>query len=104
MFCSARRSSVRVPPIHGSRGGRKVLTLLNRKTGVADGLMTAARRLIFLKGTDAHDYKFSSAALEDYYHASPTWRARFLASSVYWLKGSGDKDNNLVKRARAALS
>ncbi len=25
-----------------------------------------ARRLIFRKGTDAHDYKFSSAALEDY--------------------------------------
>ena len=33
--------------------------------------MTAVRRLIFLKGRDAHDYKFSSAALEDYYHASP---------------------------------
>ena len=43
------------------------------------GLITAARRLVFLKGRDSHDYKFSSAALEDYYHASPacapaTWR------------------------------
>jgi hypothetical protein len=65
--------------------------------------MAAARRLIFLKGRDSHDYKFSSAALEDYHHATPAWRARFLASSVYWLKGSGDKDNDLVKRARAAL-
>jgi hypothetical protein len=83
---------------------RKVLALLDGNDGVPDGLMTAARRLIFLKGSDSHDYKFSSAALEDYYHATPAWRARFLASSVFWLKGTGDKDNDLVKRARAALA
>jgi hypothetical protein len=83
---------------------RKVLALLDRKDGSPEGLMTAARRLIFLKGRDSHDYKFSSAALEDYYHATPAWRARFLASTVFWLKGSGDEDNDLVKRARAALS
>jgi hypothetical protein len=83
---------------------RKVLALLDRDGAVPEGLMTAARRLIFLKGSDSHDYKFSSAALEDYYHATPAWRKRFLASSVFWLKGSGDKDNDLVKRARAALS
>ncbi len=83
---------------------RKVLALLDRKDGTPEGLMTAARRLIFLKGSDSHDYKFSSAALEDYYHATPAWRARFLASSVFWLKGSGDRDNDLIRRARAALA
>jgi hypothetical protein len=83
---------------------RKVLALLDRKEGAPEGLMTAARRLIFLKGTDSHDYKFSSAALEDYYHATPAFRDRYLASSVFWLKGSGDRDNSLVKRARAALA
>ena len=36
--------------------------------------MTGARRLIFTKGTDSHDYKFSSAALEDFYHVSPRWQ------------------------------
>jgi hypothetical protein len=87
-----------------AEAARKVLALLDAKDGSPEGLMTAARRLIFLKGRDSHDYKFSSAALEDYYHATPAWRARFLASSVYWLKGSGDEDNDLVKRARAALS
>ena len=71
---------------------------------VADIRQMGARRLIFLKGRDSHDYKFSSAALEDYYHATPAWRARFLASSVFWLKGTGDEDNDLVKRARAALA
>src|SRR5262245_19895548 len=63
----------------------------------------AARRLIFRKGTDSHDYKFSSAVLEDYAHVSPAWRDRYLAASVYWLKGSGDRDSRLVERTRAAL-
>jgi hypothetical protein len=63
----------------------------------------AARRLVFLKGTNAHDYKFSSAVLEDYEHVSPGWRDRYLAASVFNLRGSGDADNALVKRTRAAL-
>lgn len=62
-----------------------------------------ARRLIFLKGTNSHDYKFSSAILEDYLQMAPPWRDRFLAASVFNLKGSGDRDNELVQRTRAAL-
>jgi hypothetical protein len=60
--------------------------------------------LIFLKGRDSHDYKFSSAVLEDYHHLGLPGRDRFLAASVFNLKGSGAPDNDLVKRARAALS
>jgi hypothetical protein len=67
-------------------------------------LINAARRLVFLKGDDPHDYKFSSAVLEDYYHASPEWRERYLASSLLLLPGSADRDNALVKRTRAALT
>ena len=67
-------------------------------------LIDAARRLVFLKGDDPHDYKFSSAVLEDYYHTSPKYRDRFLASSLLLIPGSTDKDNNLVKRTRSALS
>ena len=66
-------------------------------------LIDAARRLVFLKGDDAHDYKFSSAVLEDYFNASPAWRERYLASSLLLLPGSADRDNDLVKRTRAAL-
>ena len=69
----------------------------------AEPLITAARRLVFLKGDDAHDYKFSSAVLEDYYNVSPTWRERYLASSLVLLPGSGDRDNGLVKRTRGAF-
>ena len=67
-------------------------------------LIDAARRLVFMKGDDPHDYKFSSAALEDYFNSSPTSRARFLASSVLLLPKSADKDNSLVQRTRSALS
>jgi len=67
-------------------------------------LIDAARVLVFLKGTNAHDYKFSSAALEDFYHVSPPWRNRYLATSVFNLRGSSEQDNDLVKRTRAALS
>jgi hypothetical protein len=66
-------------------------------------LMDAARLLVFLKGNDSHDYKFSSAVFEDYGHLSETWRARFLAASMFQLRGAGDKDNPLVERTRAAL-
>ena len=58
------------------------------KGGSAEKLMAQARRLIFAKGTDSHDYKFSSAVLEDYYHVSPAWRPRFLAASMANLRGS----------------
>jgi hypothetical protein len=73
------------------------------KTGNAEDVIDAARILTFLKGNDAHDYKFSSAALEDYYLVSPEWRNRFLASSMFMLNTSAENDNRLVDRTRQAL-
>lgn len=66
-------------------------------------LVRAARLLIFAKGTDSHDYKYSSAALEDYALVSPPWRKRFLAASTFLLRGSHDRDNRLIHRIRTAL-
>ena len=71
--------------------------------GSARPIIDAARRLIFSKGRDAHDYKYSSAVLEDYYNVSREFRDTFLALSVFNLKGSGHRDNPLVKQIRAAL-
>jgi hypothetical protein len=85
---------------HAAAG--KLLGYLNAG-GDAQKVIDAARLLIFLKGTNAHDYKFSSAALEDFYHISPAWRNRFLASSVFSLRGSKLPDNRLVARTRDAL-
>ena len=70
----------------------------------AEPLINAARRLIFLKGDDAHDYKFSSAVLEDVYALPPALRPAFMAASMFHFRGSGDSDNNLIRRARAALA
>ena len=81
---------------------RKVLSYL-RSHPQPKELIDAARVLVFLKGNNTHDYKFSSAVLEDYYHVSPTWRDRYLASSMFNLRGSEGADNPLVKRTRAAL-
>lgn len=71
--------------------------------GSAHDLVDAARRMLFLKGDNAHDYKFSEAVLEDYLHVSPDYRDRFLATAVFNLRGSGDRDSGLVERTRAAI-
>jgi hypothetical protein len=85
---------------------RNLLDYLQRSpddAAAAKELMDTARMLVFLKGNDAHDYKFSSAILEDYYHVSPEWRDICLAADAFMLPGSADRDNSLVERTRAAL-
>src|SRR5262249_10620655 len=83
---------------------RQALASLKRGPEAARELADPGRLLIFLKANDSHDYKFSSAVMEDYAHVSPAWRDRFLAASLFWLKGSGSPDVPLVKRTRAALA
>jgi hypothetical protein len=86
---------------------RKTLALLSTERpgeAPAEELLDAARLLVFLKGNDAHDYKFSSAILEDYYHVSPEWRNKYLALNMFKLRSALDDDNSLVARTRAALN
>jgi hypothetical protein len=86
-----------------ARAARLALAFLqNNPTGVRE-LSDEARRWIFLKGNDAHDYKFSSAVLEDTEQMSAGVRERFLAASLYWLKGADAADSPVVRRTRAAL-
>lgn len=82
---------------------RKALAYL-QQGGNAKAFVSRARHLVFLKGRDAHDYKFSSAVLEDYHQLPPGMRDRYLASSVFQLRGAKDEDNELVQRTRAALA
>jgi hypothetical protein len=81
----------------------KTLALLKQE-GRAKQLIDAARVLVFLKGNDSHDYKFSTAVLEDYEHVSPAWRNLFLACNLFNLRHSKEADSGLVKRTEAALS
>ena len=85
------------------QAAQQVMTYLSGQ-GDATTLMNAARRLVFLKGDDSHDYKFSSAILEDCLKVSPAHRPAFLAASSYYLKGSAADDNRLVNRIRSALT
>jgi hypothetical protein len=85
------------------RAARKTLALLAADRTQAAALLAAGRRLIFTRGTNSHDYKFSSAILEDFFHATAPWRERFLATSMFYLRGSGGRDTDLLRRTRAAL-
>jgi hypothetical protein len=66
-------------------------------------LVSAARQVLIHKGDDAHDYKFGSAVMEDYQHISPDFQQHYLAASMMWLCGAGDRDNPLVGRTLAAF-
>ena len=66
-------------------------------------LINAARHVLVHKGDDAHDYKFGSAVMEDYRHVSPDFQKHYLAASMMWLCGSGDRENPLVGRTLAAF-
>lgn len=85
-----------------SAAAQKTLKYLQSGGGVRP-LLDEAQRLIYMKGRDSHDYKFSSAIIEDHTHLAPALRDRFLAASVFWLQGSGAPDNALIARTRAAL-
>ena len=63
-----------------------------------------AWEVLLLKAKDAHDYKFSSAASEDFSVISAPWRDRFLAASVLRLHGSQDRTNPLIHRVREAFA
>lgn len=92
-----------VGPAHRVEPARKVLHYL-RQGGDAKALIQEGRRLIFQKGRDAHDYKFTAAVWEDF-HAMPAGiRENHLAASVYHWRGSAESDSDLVKRVRAALN
>lgn len=97
---------------------RDVFSLLgdNREEGsrailkyVQDGgdlsqMLQVAREMVLLKGTDSHDYKYSSAIFEDFRYCSPAWQAKVLAASSHLLTSSKQPDNGLKARIEAAFA
>lgn len=71
--------------------------------GNPQAMVDHARRLVFLKGNDSHDYKFSSAALEDYRSLSPVWQKRFLATATFQLRSSAEQTRPLTQQIQNAL-
>jgi hypothetical protein len=78
--------------------------LLQRDPNALSEYMSEARRLIFLKGNDSHDYKYSSAILEDLVQLSPMWRADFAAACLYKLRSTQEPTTDLVHRIQQALA
>lgn len=73
--------------------------------GSDDLLFAAARRMIFHKGRDSHDYKYGAAAWEECELASdPKWRAPLAAAMMFNLPGAKTPDSPLMIRAREAVA
>jgi len=67
-------------------------------------LQRTAREMVFLKGTDSHDYKYSSAIFEDFRYCSEEWRPVLLAASSHLLTSSKETNNGLEERIAAAFA
>ncbi len=73
--------------------------------GSPDLVFAAARRMIFHKGKDSHDYKYGAAAWEEcQLAADPKWRTPLTAAMMFNLPGAGAPDSPLMKRAREAVA
>ena len=87
-----------------TRAAEKTVGYLARG-GSPDLLFAAARRMIFHKGTNAHDYKYGAAAWEEcQLAADPKWQPALAASMMFNLPGAGTRDSPLMERARAAVA
>lgn len=68
-------------------------------------LFAAARRAIFQKGRDSHDYKYGAAAWEECLHATdPKWQAPLAAAILAYTPGSNAPESPLMKRAKEAVA
>jgi hypothetical protein len=72
--------------------------------GSPEPFFAVARRLIFHKGRDSHDYKYGAAAWEEVHLASdPQWQAPLAAATLAQLPDPERADSPLMNRARHAV-
>src|SRR5208337_3881468 len=92
--------------INDNRGQAAAKTVAYLDRGGSTGrLFDAARRMIFHKGTDSHDYKYGAAIWEECLAATePKWQAPLAAAAMFNLPGATTRDSPLMIRAREAVS
>lgn len=66
-------------------------------------LEAAFRRLVFAKGAESHNYKYSAAMLEEFHLCQPEIAPRILAAGAFYLPVGGSRDARVYERARKAL-
>jgi hypothetical protein len=83
---------------------RKVLVLSQERPEAVPLYVQAAQSWMCQKASsDAHDYKFLAAILEDAQWVSPPWQPHLLAASVHFFHGQQSPDHPVVLQAREAL-
>ena len=86
------------------QAARKTIGFL-KNGGTVEEVYAAARRMILLKGTDSHDFKFGAAAWEESLLAnSPETRLRLTAGMMGHLPAATSADSPFMHRAREAVS
>ena len=81
---------------------QQVFAYLNQGNPVSP-LIQQARTQIFLKGDDSHDYKYSSAVLEDYFQIGPAWRDRYFAAALFKMRHAGERTTGLIQQIQQIL-
>jgi hypothetical protein len=73
--------------------------------GSTELIFDAARRMIFHKGKDSHDYKYGAALLEEFlWSTEPKWRSQIVAASMFNFPGTKTPDSPLMTRARESVA
>ena len=86
------------------KAGAKAMAYLARG-GSPDLIFDAARRMIFHKGRDSHDYKYGAALWEEcLWSTEPKWRNQMIAASMSNFPSAKTADSPLMIRAREALA
>lgn len=75
----------------------------DQKFGHSNEVFDGARRLVFTKCTEHHQYKWPAAVFEDYGRVSPEWRPHMAATAMYYLRGTGHPDSPVIERALEEL-
>ncbi len=86
-----------------AKAAAKVIGYL-RQGGTPDAIFAAARRMIFHKGRDSHQYKYGAAVWEETQLASdPKWQAPLAAAAMFYFPSPGTPDSPLMTRARDSV-
>jgi hypothetical protein len=67
-------------------------------------LFSAARRLVFTRAADTHDYKYPAAAFEDIPGVSPAWRPHMVAASMLHIPAPNVAESQVIQRAKEAVA
>ena len=90
-------------PHDRTSGARKALYYL-QQGGSSDRLVASARRQLARNGRQAHQFKFTEAALENYGDMEPSaWRDRILAASMAYFTGPATAPSPVAQEALQLL-